>query len=189
MSDDIQKLIDEYSHKLMKMKQDSVCDLPLAKEPVKEPVNETVRQSDSCIIADESVLQDSNSLPVAATQDESQQLPESPEELTGTATFACEVNSANEAFPISSAKILLSRDNELITFLMSDNTGKTKSVIIASPPEENSLEPFNPNREAIYTAEVYADSFVTQKDIFVSAVGGTQIILQTELTPVSERVN
>ncbi len=107
----------------------------------------------------------------------------------GTGTFRAEVHTADLAYPVANAKIKLFKDKELIAFLMTDSSGRTKKINIISPPESNSFEPENPFKYVQYTAEIFADDFITKKNMTVDAVGGADAILNANIVPVSERMS
>ncbi len=105
------------------------------------------------------------------------------------ATFTARVFSGDEAFPIEGAKVMIYREKNLHTFLITNENGETATVKIESAPAENALIPNSENQEIDYTADVYADGFTPRKGLFVSAVGDSQILLTVQLTPLSERID
>lgn len=107
----------------------------------------------------------------------------------GKSQFRAEVYTAQQAYPIEGAKVKLYKDGNLIAFLTTNKNGATDNIELESPPEINSLEPFNPFKTIEYLADIYADNFITKKGLPVQVVGGTQAILKTNLTPAPERVN
>lgn len=103
--------------------------------------------------------------------------------------FKAQVFSANQAFPVPGAKIKLTRNNELVAFLITEADGQTKEIKIKSPPARNSLDPFSNDQSFDYLADIYADGFIAKKNLLVSAVGDSFAILSLNMTPVSERVS
>ena len=105
------------------------------------------------------------------------------------ATFTARVFSGEEAYPIEGAKVMIYRENNLHTFLITNENGETATVKIESAPAENALIPNSEDQEIDYTAEVYADGFTPKKGLLVSAVGNSHILLTVQLTPLSERID
>ena len=99
------------------------------------------------------------------------------------ATFTARIFAAEGAFPVEGAKVVVKRKGEIHSFLLTNGSGETKLIRLESYPEENSLEPLNPDQQMIYSADIYADGFESKKDLLVSAVGGSDIILQQFLVP------
>lgn len=104
------------------------------------------------------------------------------------AYFTARVFTGNNAYPIENARVLVIKDDKLFTFLSTDSDGMTKRVKLPSYPEINSFEPENDEQFVEYTAEVYAQGFTPKKDLLVSAVGGSDIVLDVQMTPLDERV-
>lgn len=113
---------------------------------------------------------------------------ESEEEVTdGVAGFSARVFTGEDAYPVENAKVLIYKDKKLFHFLLTDENGNTPRVEIAAAPSENALIPNSENQQIDYLAEVFADGFTPQRDLLVSAVGGTDILLPVQLIPISER--
>ena len=104
-------------------------------------------------------------------------------EPEGFATFKAVVLSAGGAFPVPDARVSLKRKGALQAFLLTNGSGETKTVKIEAYPEENSLEPLNPDKQMLYTADINADGFEDKRDLPVYATGGSDIILQQYLVP------
>ncbi len=105
------------------------------------------------------------------------------------ATFTARVFSGQEAYPIEGAKVMIYKNNNLHTFLITDQNGETPTVKIESAPAENALIPNSDNQEIDYSADVFADGFTPRKNLLVSAVGDSHILLRVQLTPLSERID
>lgn len=105
---------------------------------------------------------------------------ESPENY---ATFKAVIFTAQGALPVEGAKITVKRKDELHAFLITNGSGETKTVKLEAYPERNSLEPLNPDKQMLYTADIKADGFEDKTDLPVYATGGSQIILQEYLVP------
>ncbi len=111
------------------------------------------------------------------------------DEMTAYATFSARVFTGNNAYPIENAKVLVVRDDKLYTFLTTDRDGVTKKVRLPSFPESNSLDPDSNSQRVNYTGEVYATGFTPKKGLLISAVGGSDIVLDIQMTPISDGVN
>lgn len=113
---------------------------------------------------------------------------ESEDEATSSvAGFSARVFTGEDAYPVENAKVLIYKDKKLFHFLLTDENGNTPRVEIAAAPSENALIPNSENQKIDYFAEVVADGFTPQKNLLVSAVGGTEILLPIQLIPISER--
>lgn len=116
-------------------------------------------------------------------------IPENSKLPDDTAVFYARVFTGDSAYPLKGAKVVLRRDGQLVSFLISDKNGETPKVKIPAYPKENSLEPFSENQSLDYLADVYMKGFTTLKDLLVSAVGGTEVVLDVQMTPVPERID
>ena len=110
------------------------------------------------------------------------------DEITSYATFSARVFTGNNAYPIENAKVLVVKDSKLFTFLTTDRDGVTKKVRLPSFPEDNSLNPDSEMQRVNYTGEVYATGFTPKKGLLISAVGGSDVILDVQMTPISAEV-
>lgn len=115
-------------------------------------------------------------------------LPEETDEMTAYATFSARVFTGNNAYPVENAKVLVVKDDKLYTFLTTDRDGATKKVRLPAFPESNSLDPDSENQQANYTGEVYATGFTPKKGLLISAVGGSDVVLDVQMTPMSAEV-
>lgn len=115
-------------------------------------------------------------------------LPGQADEMTDYATFSARVFTGNNAYPIENAKVLVVRNDKLFTFLTTDRDGVTKKVRLPSFPENNSLNPDSAMQKTEYTGEVYATGFTPKKNLLISAVGGSDIVLDVQMTPLSDEV-
>lgn len=115
-------------------------------------------------------------------------LPEETDEMTAYATFSARVFTGNNAYPIENAKVLVVKDDKLYTFLTTDRDGVTKKVRLPAFPESNSLDPDSENQRVNYTGEVYATGFTPKKGLLISAVGGSDVLLDVQMTPMSAEV-
>ena len=103
--------------------------------------------------------------------------------------FSAAVYSGNQAYAIPNAKISVYLDGKLHAFLITDENGKTKKIKLGSYPEINTFSPESQEQRVDYYADIYADGFTPKKGLLVSAVGGSDILLNAELTPLSERID
>lgn len=106
--------------------------------------------------------------------------------LSGKATFYATVRSGEGAFPVPGAKIIVKKESEIFSFLVTDENGNTPTVTLPAYPEKDSLSS-ETAREVEYSADVYAEGFQEKKNLPVSASGGAEIVLNVELTPNEER--
>lgn len=109
-------------------------------------------------------------------------------EATSSATFSAAVFSGEGAYPVEGARIVVYRDDNIYAFLQSDENGRTKKVQLPAFDKENSLTPDNPESNIDYFADVFAEGFISQKELLVSSVGGSEILLRVLLVPDEERI-
>lgn len=113
----------------------------------------------------------------------------SEEDMENYALFKGRVFTGFGAFPVEDAKVILYRNDVLYAFLTTDKSGETPTIRIEAFPEGNSLEPLSDEQRVDYSADVYADGFNEKKNLLVSAVGGSEVVLDVELTPESEAID
>lgn len=111
-----------------------------------------------------------------------------PEEPTSFASFSARVFTGNNAYPVENAKVLVVKDDKLYTFLTTDRDGVTKKIRLPAFPESSSLNPDSDSQRVNYTGEVYATGFTPKKGLLISAVGGSDVILDVQMTPISAEV-
>ena len=109
------------------------------------------------------------------------------EEMTGTASFFATVRTGGGAYPVENAKIIIGREDTVVSFLVTDENGDTPEVTLPAYPESDSLS-YETAKEVMYYADVYATGFQEKKNLPVSAVGGAEIVLNVELVPDEERM-
>lgn len=105
------------------------------------------------------------------------------------AEFSARVFTGEDAYPVEKAKILIYKDKKLYHFLLTDENGKTPKIKILAPPKDNSLIPNSENQQINYLADVFADGFTPKRGLIVCAVGGSDILLETQLIPIPERID
>ncbi len=125
------------------------------------------------------------------TQEKGEPLRELPseEDMENFAYFRGRVFTGFGAFPVENAKVVLYKNDVLYAFLVTDKNGETIRIKIEAFPEKNSLEPLSDEQKVDYSADVYADGFTEKKNLLVSAVGGSEVVLDVELTPESEAIS
>ena len=111
------------------------------------------------------------------------------EDMESFATFKGRVFTGFGAFPVENAKVVLYKNDVLYAFLVTDKSGETPTIKIESFPEKNSLEPLSDEQRTDYSADVYGEGFIEKKNLLVSAVGGSDVVLDVELTPESEVIS
>lgn len=110
------------------------------------------------------------------------------QKATSFASFKAEVFTGEGAFPVSGAKIVVYRGDNIYAFLESDENGKTRLIRLPAFNKENSLDPASTKQSLGYLADVFSPGFVSQKGLTVSAVGGSDILLNVLLVPEEERM-
>ena len=113
---------------------------------------------------------------------------EAESEMTSTAEFSAAVFSGDYTYPVEGARIVIYREDNIYAFLETDANGITKKITLPSFEKENSLEADNPDRSVDYFADIFAEGFIPQKGLLVSAVGGSEVFLKVIMVPESERV-
>ena len=108
--------------------------------------------------------------------------------MTSTSEFFASVFAGEQAYPIEGARVVVYRDDNIFAFLETDRNGATKRVALPSFERENSLEADSAQRSVDYYADVFAEGFIPQKELLVSAVGGSEAFLRVLMIPESERV-
>lgn len=103
--------------------------------------------------------------------------------------FSAGVYSGNQAYAIPGAKVSVYLDGKLHAFLITDENGRTKQIKLQSYPKLNTFIPESSEQTLDYSADVYAEGFSEKKGLLVSAVGGSYILLNVELAPLSERID
>lgn len=183
-----ESMIKKYTDELLKMSKEKILpDITEAKEEITD--EEVAEEKEGELLPFEEESTSADDIPGTETTDfYEENTPEKESVLTDYATFSARVFTGNNAYPIENAKVLVVKDDTLYTFLITDRNGTTKKVRLPSFPERNSLNPESNERAVQYTGEVYATGFTPKKNLFISAVGGSDIVLDIQMTPISERV-
>lgn len=196
----LDEMIAFYSDELMKLKRtrnetDEITEVDIPQKENENVENAQEREEIEAttpkdyFILDED-LTDSPYIEEGAQQGENIETAQTQSEAAlSTANFFARVFSGDSAFPVLGAKVLLKRNGELYKVLTTSASGETPKIKIASYKKENSLQPESENQRFDYFADVYAEGFLTQKDLLVSAVGESEIILTVQMIPVSERID
>lgn len=111
------------------------------------------------------------------------------DDMESFATFRGRVFTGFGAFPVENAKVILYKNDVLYAFLVTDKNGETLTIKLEAFPEKNSLEPLSDEQRTDYSADVYAEGFTEKKNLLVSAVGGSDVVLDVELVPESEVIS
>ncbi len=196
MAPNLDKLIEEYSKKLM----DSIPEEQLRKSSINTEPTVTVKEEQQTAesTAEESPAEDipeeNEAAPakeerVEEEKEEGTIIPDVDTDPENYSTFVARVFSGGGAYPVPEAKVVLYRGDTLEAFLTTDKSGETPQIKIASYPEKNSLEPLSDEQRLNYSADVFADGFTEKKNLLISAVGGADVVLNVELTPESEGIN
>ena len=109
-------------------------------------------------------------------------------DMENPAVFRARVFTGKGAYAVENAKVILYRNDVLHAFLVTDKNGETPEIKIEAYPQSNSLEPLSDEQRLDYRADVYAEGFERKENLLVSAVGGSDILLEVELTPESEGI-
>ena len=201
MDKDLDELISKYTDDLIKLKdkwsqwgivteetkpietepptEDELTEMP-TEEIIDEPLEESQQESaleDTAVKPDEERenISPTSELPLANPKN--------------FALFTAKVYSGNQAYAVPNAKISIYLDGKLHAFLITDENGATKQIKLESYPKINSFIPESDEQTIDYYADVFAEGFTERKGLLVSAVGGSDILLSTELTPLSERID
>lgn len=206
MDNELDKLISKYADDLIKLKNKwSEWGIITEESP---PENTEETETPTEIIADppaDTSVQDSYNAPEEAEQedtfDDTVIKPDQEQEnISPTsdlplanpenfALFTAKVYSGNQAYAVPDAKISIYLDGKLHAFLITDENGATKQIKLESYPKINSFIPESQEQTIDYSADIFADGFNERKGLLVSAVGGSEILLNAELTPLSERID
>lgn len=187
---DLDELISKYTSDLVKLKEKwSKWGIVTENAPPAEKTEANANE-ESPETSDSSKPQDTAADPEASDKPNispSEEIPlADPENF---AYFSAKVFSGNQAYPVANAKVSVYLDGKLHIFLITDENGETKRVKLQSFPATNAFIPENTQQVLDYTAEIHAEGFATEKNLLVSAVGGSDILLTAEMTPLSERID
>lgn len=201
MNGTFENMIKRYSEELLKMNREKTLPDPSAEmlEPVfaeaaaEENADDEETDRETAETMTDEGRQDISDIPGIENADFFEENADSfppftLEEPENFAYFTARVFTGNNAYPIENARVIVIKDDKLFTFLSTDSDGMTKRVKLPSYPEINSLEPESNEQYVEYSAEVYAQGFTPKKDLLVSAVGGSDIVLDVQMTPLDERV-
>lgn len=206
MNGNFENMIKRYKDELMKMNKEKALPDP---EPVnvavpeesisvispsvnapEEPTEETGEETEDTVITNRADIDDIPGIEKTDFYNTDENVPDfSLEDPENFAYFSARVFTGNNAFPIENARVLVIRNGKLFSFLSTDSNGVTKRIKLPSFPESNSLDPESTEQYIEYTGEVYAKGFTPKKNLLISAVGGSDIILDVQMTPVEEEVN
>lgn len=190
MNRNLDEMIKSYSDELMNYaKAHNSESLVIKREPprIAEPEPETTPEERKAISEEVPPVNEETE----SEESEETELKEIPaeEDMENFATFKGRVFTGFGAFPVENAKVIVYKNDVLYAFLVTDKSGETPTIKIESFPEKNSLEPLSDEQRTDYSADVYADGFTERKNLLVSAVGGSDVVLDVELTPESEAIS
>lgn len=200
MDKELDQLISKYTDDLIRLKEKwSELGITTQSPDASKSEAEPVAQSDDGTVEPPPAEEDSDDYikdfqDTAVKPDEEKENLSSNEDLPladpeNFALFSARVFSGNEAYAVPNAKISIYLDGKLHAFLITDESGVTKQIKLQSYPKLNSFIPDNTEQTVDYSADIFAEGFAERKGLLVSAVGGSQILLNTELTPLSERID
>lgn len=164
-TDNLDELIKKYSASLMKLyeKREEL--------PAEEPALASAEEKEETVI------------PIAETAEEKSE----EEPVSDTADFMATVRTGGGAFPVPDAKIIIRKNDTIVAFLVTDESGDTEKVSLPAFSEKDSLSP-ETAKTVLYYADVFAEGFEEKRNLTVEASGGAEIILNAELTPAAERM-
>lgn len=164
-TDNLDELIKKYSASLMKLYEKRE-ELPAEKSALA-----SVEEKEEAVI------------PIAETAEEKSE----EEPVSDTAGFMATVRTGGGAFPVPDAKIIIRKNDTIVAFLVTDESGDTEKVKLPAFSEKDSLSP-ETAKTVLYYADVFAEGFEEKRNLTVEASGGAEIILNAELTPAAERM-
>ena len=197
MDKDLDELISKYTDDLIKLKE-KWSQLGISVQEKASPTQEDTKavdepsaevQSEEAAIPYTEDFQDTAVKPDQEKENISpaSELPlASPENF---ALFTAKVYSGSQAYAVPNAKISIYLDGKLHAFLITDENGSTKQIKLEAYPKINSFIPESTEQTIDYYADIFAEGFTERRGLLVSAVGGSDILLSAELTPLSERID
>ncbi|MBO5936076.1 MAG: hypothetical protein J6Q79_00505 [Clostridia bacterium] len=198
MDKELDELISKYTDDLMKLKEKWNQWGIETEKPAPPPANETPDNTPSTernesptdseisseeTVDDTAISPEKDSTNISPTDE----IPKSDPE--NFAMFTARIFTGNQAYPIANAKVSVYLDGKLHLFLITDENGETEKVKLEAFPGINSFIPESTNQTLNYSADIYADGFTERKGLLVGAVGGSDILLNVQLTPLSERID
>lgn len=197
MDTELDELISKYSTDLINLRK-KWTDLGIT-PPEEEEMKTQTEETDESVVAPPPEEQSSEDYiedypDTAVKNDEKQENLSPTDEIPladpdNFAFFSAGVYSGNQAYAIPRAKISIYLDGKLHAFLITDENGATEKIKLQSYPKLNTFIPESTEQTVDYSADVFAEGFAEKKGLLVSAVGGSDILLNIELTPLSERID
>ncbi len=200
--DNLDENIKKYSEALVEMGQTYGGEVPLERERGAEKAPKTDSEESSEKPTNDSPAEEEVAKPAKMDEeppksDDSEDIDTTPAvkepsvtfpqgEATSSATFLARVFTAENAYPIEGAKIVVYRGDNIYAFLETDSEGKTKTVRLPAFKESNSLEEDSQYQSIDYSADAFAEGFKAQKGLLVSSVGGSDIVLNVLMIPEGE---
>lgn len=196
MDKDIDKLISQYTDDLLKLKEKwTQMGIATQDETENTAEDETPEENTESAPPEEDEEDYVENYPDTAVKPDDEQENISPvsdlplANPENFALFTAKVYSGSQAYAVPNAKISIYLDGKLHTFLITDENGSTKQIKLESYPAINNFIPDSEKQTIDYSADIFADGFIGRRGLLVSAVGGSDILLSTELTPLSERID
>lgn len=193
-----ESMIKKYADELIKMSREKTLPDLSEERPVQEPEESFIPEEESELLPFEEVKEtdqepsadDIPSIEDTVFNEEATEnnFPKQEDRPTAYAAFSARVFTGNNAYPVENAKVLVVKDGRLYTFLTTDRDGVTKKVRLPSSPEANTLNPDSDKQYISYTGEVYATGFTPKKGLLIEAAGGSDVILDVQMTPISAEV-
>ncbi len=165
----IEELMNKYISDLMKIYEKRAPDLEEAEEVIFPTEEETEEVAESL------------------KEPEPDPKVEPEEEKTTLAPFYALVTTGMGAYPVEDAKVIIKNKDELVAFLVTDESGRTPKIELSAYSKESSLSP-ETAKTAEYTAEIIAEGFTSQKGLEVASQGTEVSVLNVNLIPNEERM-
>ncbi len=110
--------------------------------------------------------------------------------MTDVGYFQAEVSTANKAYPIANAFVIITRQNggknELVRMLITDENGMTETIALPAPSISYSETPGNSEKPfADYQVSVYAKGFYTIPEITVPVFSTVKSIQPISMIPLA----
>ena len=130
--------------------------------------------------------------PPSLQKTESPRADDSPrEEDTSFATLTMQVYTAGGALPVEGAVVTVTRKtadgNLLVAALLTDESGKTVSVVLPAPPAEESTSPGHDHPFAEYNVRTDKEGYYPVSNLSLSLFGGVNSLQPVEMIPIPER--
>ena len=185
MNETFEEMIKRYRSEMM---QYAARQLSQEEEEREEPIPEQPAVFPEVIPTDASVSPE----PPALLKTGSPRVNDSPhEEDTAFATLTMQVYEAGGALPVEGAVVTVTRKREgqnvLVAALLTDDSGRTVSVVLPAPPAEDSTSPGNMHPFAEYNVRTDKEGYYPVSNLSLSLFGGVNSLQPVEMIPIPER--